>query len=152
MIRKAYQTAGLGPDDIDLAEAHDATVFGELSQTESRFRQAWPGRASPPAAPTPGPSPINTSGGPSPAATHRGHRPGADHGDRLAAPWQWRPPGRWGSIGLTQNAGGSRPAARPLSRFTSSLAPSEAQEGQPWSSNRSLERGARSRSSNPGDR
>ncbi len=31
---KAYQTAGAGPDDIDVAEVHDATSFGELLQTE----------------------------------------------------------------------------------------------------------------------
>ncbi len=30
----AYEMAGLGPKDIDLAEVHDATAFGELYQTE----------------------------------------------------------------------------------------------------------------------
>jgi acetyl-CoA acetyltransferase len=30
----AYETAGVGPDDIDVAEVHDATAFGELSVTE----------------------------------------------------------------------------------------------------------------------
>lgn len=30
----AYESAGLGPDDIDLVECHDATAFGELLQTE----------------------------------------------------------------------------------------------------------------------
>jgi acetyl-CoA acyltransferase len=30
----AYDMAGLGPDDIDVAEVHDATTFGELYQTE----------------------------------------------------------------------------------------------------------------------
>jgi acetyl-CoA acyltransferase len=32
--RQAYEMAGLGPDDIDLAEVHDATAFGELWQSE----------------------------------------------------------------------------------------------------------------------
>ena len=31
---KAYAIAGVGPEDIDLAEVHDATAFGELLQTE----------------------------------------------------------------------------------------------------------------------
>ncbi|MCC7075769.1 MAG: thiolase family protein [Acidimicrobiia bacterium] len=33
--RKAYEMAGVGPEDIDTAEVHDATAFGELAQTES---------------------------------------------------------------------------------------------------------------------
>ncbi|GAB6097200.1 thiolase family protein [Desulfatiferula olefinivorans] len=32
--QKAYETAGIGPGDIDVAEIHDATVFGEVYQTE----------------------------------------------------------------------------------------------------------------------
>jgi acetyl-CoA acetyltransferase len=32
--RAAYEMAGLGPGDIDVAEVHDATAFGELYQTE----------------------------------------------------------------------------------------------------------------------
>jgi len=31
----AYERAGLGPKDIDTAEVHDATAFGELHQTEA---------------------------------------------------------------------------------------------------------------------
>jgi acetyl-CoA acetyltransferase len=31
----AYDKAGLGPEDIDIAEVHDATAFGELHQTEA---------------------------------------------------------------------------------------------------------------------
>ena len=31
---QAYQAAGVGPDDIDLAELHDATSWGELHQCE----------------------------------------------------------------------------------------------------------------------
>ena len=30
-----YEKAGLGPEDIDIAELHDATAFGELHQTEA---------------------------------------------------------------------------------------------------------------------
>lgn len=33
--RAAYERAGLGPDDIDVAEVHDATAFGEILQTEA---------------------------------------------------------------------------------------------------------------------
>ncbi|MDD3717302.1 MAG: thiolase family protein [Actinomycetota bacterium] len=32
--RRAYEAAGLGPEDIDVAEVHDATAFGELAQYE----------------------------------------------------------------------------------------------------------------------
>ncbi len=31
----AYEKAGLGPEDIDIAEVHDATSYGELHQTEA---------------------------------------------------------------------------------------------------------------------
>ncbi len=31
---KAYEIAGLGPDDIDVVECHDASAFGELQQSE----------------------------------------------------------------------------------------------------------------------
>ncbi|MFZ5596440.1 MAG: thiolase family protein [Bacillota bacterium] len=34
LSRKAYEIAGLGPEDIDVAELHDATAFGELHQLE----------------------------------------------------------------------------------------------------------------------
>ena len=32
--KAAYEMAGLGPEDLDLAEVHDASAYGELSQTE----------------------------------------------------------------------------------------------------------------------
>jgi acetyl-CoA acetyltransferase len=32
--RLAYETAGVGPEDIHVAEVHDATAFGELTVTE----------------------------------------------------------------------------------------------------------------------
>ena len=33
--QKAYDLAGVGPDDIDVAEVHDATAFGEITNAES---------------------------------------------------------------------------------------------------------------------
>ncbi len=33
--KKAYDMAGVGPKDINLAEVHDATAYGELHQTEA---------------------------------------------------------------------------------------------------------------------
>lgn len=32
---RAYEKAGIGPGDIDVAEVHDATTFGEILQTEN---------------------------------------------------------------------------------------------------------------------
>ena len=34
LSKKAYEQAGIGPEDIDVAEVHDATAFGELLQSE----------------------------------------------------------------------------------------------------------------------
>ena len=33
--KRAYELAGVGPEDINVAEVHDATAFGEIQQTES---------------------------------------------------------------------------------------------------------------------
>jgi acetyl-CoA acetyltransferase len=33
--RKTYEEAGLGPEDMSVAEVHDATAFGEISATEA---------------------------------------------------------------------------------------------------------------------
>lgn len=33
--RKAYEKSGLGPEDIDIMEVHDATAFGEIAQMEA---------------------------------------------------------------------------------------------------------------------
>lgn len=73
---KAYETAGVGPKDINLAEVHDATAFGELHQTEvlgfcemgegGRFAESGATRLG-------GKLPINTSGG----LESRGHPIGA---------------------------------------------------------------------------
>ncbi len=35
LAKIAYERAGLGPEDIDCVELHDATAFGELHQTEA---------------------------------------------------------------------------------------------------------------------
>jgi acetyl-CoA acetyltransferase len=34
LARSAYERAGIGPEDIDLAEVHDATAYGELNASE----------------------------------------------------------------------------------------------------------------------
>ncbi|MCK9282827.1 MAG: thiolase family protein [Rhodocyclaceae bacterium] len=33
--KRAYELAGVGPEDIDVVEVHDATAFGEIQQTEN---------------------------------------------------------------------------------------------------------------------
>ncbi|MEM1187137.1 MAG: thiolase family protein [Pseudomonadota bacterium] len=33
--RKCYELAGVGPEDIDVVECHDATAFGEIQQSEN---------------------------------------------------------------------------------------------------------------------
>ena len=52
--QQAYEVAGLGPDDMHVAEVHDATAMGEIIQTEN-LGLAGPGRAVP--APSAGTSP-----------------------------------------------------------------------------------------------
>jgi len=76
LSRKAYATAGVEPKDIDLAEVHDATAFGELHQSEALgfcplgeggpFAESGATRLG-------GKIPINTSGG----LESRGHPIGA---------------------------------------------------------------------------
>jgi acetyl-CoA acetyltransferase len=74
--RKAYEVAGVGPEDIDLAEVHDATAFGELHQVEQLGFCAV-GEGGPFAergeTALDGKIPINTSGG----LISRGHPIGA---------------------------------------------------------------------------
>ncbi len=76
LSRRAYEAAGVGPQDIDLAEVHDATAFGELHQCESLGFCA-PGEGGPfaesGATRLGGRLPINTSGG----LESRGHPVGA---------------------------------------------------------------------------
>ena len=73
---QAYNAAGVGPDDIDLAELHDATSWGELHQCES-MGFCKPGEGGPyaesGATTLGGKKPVNTSGG----LECRGHPIGA---------------------------------------------------------------------------
>jgi len=76
LAKIAYDKAGLGPEDIDIAEVHDATAFGELHQTEAlgftpegtggEFIESGKSALE-------GELPINTSGG----LISRGHPVGA---------------------------------------------------------------------------
>jgi len=76
LSRQAYEMAGLGPDDIDLAELHDATSWGELHQCESmgfcKIGEGGP-YAESGATTLGGKKPVNTSGG----LECRGHPIGA---------------------------------------------------------------------------
>ena len=72
----AYEKSGLGPQDIDLAEVHDATAYGELHQTEALgfFPEGEGGvYAERGETRVGGKKPINTSGG----LLSRGHPIGA---------------------------------------------------------------------------
>ncbi len=74
--RKAYEIAGVGPEDINVAEVHDATAYGELHQTEMLgfCREGEGGLlAESGATKLGGRLPINTSGG----LESRGHPIGA---------------------------------------------------------------------------
>ena len=74
--RIAYEKSGLGPKDIDLAEVHDATAYGELHQTEALgfFPEGEGGvYAERGETRVGGKKPINTSGG----LLSRGHPIGA---------------------------------------------------------------------------
>ena len=73
---QAYSIAGVGPRDVDLAEVHDATAFGELLQTEALgFCGFGQGGAFAECGATKlgGRLPVNTSGG----LESRGHPIGA---------------------------------------------------------------------------
>lgn len=76
LSRKAYDMADVGPEDMHLAEVHDATSFGELHQTEAlgfcRFGEGG-AYAETGATRLGGKMPINTSGG----LESRGHPIGA---------------------------------------------------------------------------
>ena len=63
---RAYELAGVGPDDIDVAEVHDATAFGEIYQAEMlRFCEVGSGGpfVAGGATALDGRIPLNTSGG-----------------------------------------------------------------------------------------
>ncbi len=76
LVNIAYDKAALGPDDIDFAELHDATAYGELHQTEAMgFCPLGEGGpyAETGATKLGGAKPVNTSGG----LECRGHPIGA---------------------------------------------------------------------------
>lgn len=76
LSRESYTMAGVGPEDIDFAELHDATAYGELHQTEVMgFCPEGEGGpyAETGATKLGGARPINTSGG----LECRGHPIGA---------------------------------------------------------------------------
>ncbi len=112
VARKAYEVAALGPEDVDLAEVHDATAYGELAQTEKLgFVKEGEGGvyAASGATSLGGEKPVNTSGG----LECRGHPIGATGLAQIAEvvyqlrgeAGQRQVPGA--RIGLTQNAGGA---------------------------------------------
>jgi len=76
LSKTVYNKAGIGPEDIDIAEVHDATAYGELHQVESLGftpegtggEFAMSGKSA-----LDGEKPINTSGG----LISRGHPVGA---------------------------------------------------------------------------
>lgn len=76
LANRAYEQAGLSPSDMDIAEVHDATAFGELHQTEN-LGFCNPGEggtlAQSGATRIGGKIPVNTSGG----LESRGHPIGA---------------------------------------------------------------------------
>jgi acetyl-CoA acetyltransferase len=108
---RAYELAGVGPDDLDLIELHDATAAAELELYEKlglcspgaapglvRDRVTWLGGA----------LPVNASGG----LLARGHPIGAT-GVAQAVELTWQLEGRCGArqvpgarVALAQNAGG----------------------------------------------
>jgi acetyl-CoA acetyltransferase len=109
--QKAYEMAGVGPGDIDTAEVHDATAFGELAMTENLgfCEEGEGGRyAESGATKLGGAKPINTSGG----LECRGHPIGATGLAQIAEiVYQLR--GEAGArqvpgarLGLTENGGG----------------------------------------------
>ncbi|MCB1683333.1 MAG: thiolase family protein [Pseudomonadales bacterium] len=115
LAKKAYEQAGLGPEDVDLAEVHDATAMGEISSSESLLFCA-PGEGGPFAeaghSRLGGRLPINVSGG----LECQGHPIGAT-GIRQVVELYWHLSDRAGKrqvegakVGLAQNAGGTTPA------------------------------------------
>lgn len=110
-VRTAYEQAGVGPEDLDVAEVHDAVSGSELLYYEQLglcaaedigdFLDSG-------ASALGGSSPVNPSGG----LTARGHPVGAT-GLAQVAELTWQITGRAGgrqvesaSIGLSQNSGG----------------------------------------------
>ncbi len=108
----AYEMAGLGPEDVNVAEVHDATVYGEVQACEELgFCPAGEGASFGAAGHTKlgGKLPVNTSGG----LESKGHPVGAT-GVAQIAEIVWQLQGRAGTrqvpgakVGLTENGGGA---------------------------------------------
>jgi acetyl-CoA acetyltransferase len=110
----AYERAGIGPQDIDVAEVHDATAIGELYVTEELgFCPLGQGGSFAEAGHTTlgGKIPVNVSGG----LESQGHPIGAT-GVRQVVELYWHLAGgsragkrqvEGAEVGLAQNAGGS---------------------------------------------
>ncbi|MGB6059221.1 MAG: thiolase family protein [Microthrixaceae bacterium] len=110
--QEAYEAAGIGPEDADLFEVHDAFTIGEIVTTEAlglcaiggggelvESRHTWLG----------GPQPVNPSGG----LLSRGHPLGATGVAQLAeVVWQLRGEATGGrqvegaSVGVVETMGG----------------------------------------------
>ena len=112
LAKKAYEKAGIGPEDIDVAEVHDATAIGELYVTEELgFCPLGEGGPFAEAGHTKlgGKIPVNVSGG----LESQGHPIGAT-GVRQVVEVYWHLAGKAGErqvqgakVGLAQNAGGT---------------------------------------------
>ncbi len=112
LAKRAYERAGIGPEDIDLAEVHDATASGELGATEAlMFCPEGEGGIWAEAGHSTlgGKLPVNVSGG----LESQGHPIGAT-GIRQVVELYWHLTNRVGErqvqgakVGLAQNAGGT---------------------------------------------
>jgi acetyl-CoA acetyltransferase len=98
---KAYETAGVGPEDVDVAQVHDAMTFGVINHIEAlRFcprgegaRFVWEGRTE-----IGGDKPVNTDGG----LNSRGHPLGAT-GIAMMAELTWQLRGEAGPRQVPNN-------------------------------------------------
>ena len=112
LAKRAYEKAGVGPEDVDVAEVHDATCMGEIYATEELgFCPIGEGGPFAEAGHTTlgGRIPVNVSGG----LESQGHPVGAT-GIRQAVELYWHLTARAGKrqvegarVGLGQNAGGA---------------------------------------------
>ncbi len=112
LAKKAYEKAGVGPEDVNVAEVHDATCMGEIYATEELgFCPIGDGGPFAEAGNTTlgGKVPVNVSGG----LESQGHPVGAT-GIRQAVELYWHLTGKAGKrqvkgarVGLGQNAGGT---------------------------------------------
>jgi acetyl-CoA acetyltransferase len=114
LARAAYERAGIGPEDVNVAEVHDATAIGELYVTEELgFCPLGEGGVFAEAGHTTlgGKIPVNVSGG----LESQGHPIGATGVRQVAEVyWHLAGGGRAGKrqvegakVGLAQNAGGT---------------------------------------------